>query len=63
MEQSELVREVGVAGAKASPIAGFAIAHISGWGPQEWSYVMIGGYAALQAVYLVWKWRREARGK
>ncbi|MFC4526396.1 hypothetical protein ISN76_13010 [Dyella halodurans] len=63
MEQSDLVRELTVAGAKASPIAGFAIAHISGWGPQDWSYVFIGMYAAAQTAYLIWKWRREAKGK
>lgn len=63
MEQSELAKEVGTAAWRAAPIAGgLSIAKTMGqWGPQEWSYVLIGAYAALQFAYLVWKWRREAR--
>ena len=64
MEQTELAREVNIAAAKAAPIAGGLIyAHVSNWGPQEWSYVLICGYVVLQAAYLIWKWRREAKKK
>ncbi len=60
MEQSDLVREVVFAGAKASPIAvTLSVAKVSGWGPQDWAYVFAGGYALLQFGYLIWKWRCE----
>lgn len=61
MEQSELAREVSAAAVKATPIAGGLF--YAKWGPQEWSYVLIGAYALLQSAYLLWKWRREARQK
>jgi len=63
MEQTELAHEVGRAVVKGAPIAGFAVARVSGWGPQEWAYAAIGAYTLAQLAYLIWKWRREARQK
>lgn len=60
MEQSDLARELLMAGGKASPIAvTLVVAKVSGWGPQDWAYVFAGGYALLQFGYLLWKWRCE----
>lgn len=62
MDQNTVARELGVAAGKFTPV-GLLYAGNSVWGPQEWSYVCICGYVTLQAAYLVWKWRREARQK
>ncbi len=56
---SELKSEVAVATAKASPPvlafwSGLTVHDLVGW--------MTVGYLALQAMHLLWKWRRERRG-
>jgi hypothetical protein len=63
MEQSDLAKEVGAAAWRAAPVAGGLgiVKTMGAWGPQEWSYVLIGAYAAMQIVYLAWKWHREWR--
>lgn len=58
MDQSSVAQDVGIAAVKVTPVG-----VLYAWGPQEWSYVCICGYVLLQAAYLLWKWRREARQK
>lgn len=56
---NDIVAEV----AKSTPPALVIGATMRGWGPQDWMYVLTAGYIVMQAVYLIWKWRREARRK
>lgn len=46
---------------KGAPPITVAAAAIVGWGVTEWVAVLTGAYVLLQAAYLIWKWRREAR--
>lgn len=57
----QLSQELSWAGAKTAPAALVISADMAGWGPQEWMYAITAGYVVLQAIYLIWKWRREAK--
>lgn len=50
---------------KLSPPVAVAAAQVSaevtGWGPQEWMYVLTAVYVVIQAAYLLWKWIKEIR--
>ena len=59
---SNLASEVNAATVKMSVPAAVIGAQVSGWGPQEWVFVLTGFYLILQSIYLVWKWWREAHG-
>lgn len=61
--RSDLGNEIGVASAKVAPALGVAAASVTGWGVQEWMYAGTLGYIILQALYLLWKWRREWKAK
>lgn len=63
MRAAELGQELNAAAAKLSPPALVASAAAAGWGPQEWMYTLTAAYVVLQAIYLLWKWRREAKGR
>lgn len=59
---ANLANEIGVAGAKTAPVA--AISGLAAVGALDitfWVGVATIGYVVLQAAYLIWKWRREAR--
>lgn len=43
-----------------APVGVVAAAAEAGWGVQEWMYAATFVYVVLQALYLLWKWRREA---
>ena len=45
------------------PIAVTAVATVSSWTMSDWMALATIGYVALQALYLLWKWYRELRGK
>lgn len=55
--------EIGAAAAKLSPPIAVASASVAGWGPDKWMYALTAVYVVLQAAYLLWKWRREAKAK
>lgn len=59
----ELATEAQAAAAKLSVPAGVIGAQAAGWGPAEWMYALTAVYIVLQAVYLLWKWRREWKAK
>lgn len=59
MRQSEFE----AAAAKLTPPAAVVAASAAGWSLQDWMYIATIGYIVLQAAYLVWKWRRERRGR
>lgn len=61
--RNELASELNSAMAKLSPVAGVATAGAAGWGVQEWMYAATIAYVALQAGYLLWKWRREWKAR
>lgn len=50
--------EVGAAAAKLVPVA-----VVASWGPAEWMYALTAAYVVLQAMYLLWKWRKEWKAK
>jgi hypothetical protein len=54
--KNDFSAEIGSAALKLSPVVG-----VAAWGPAEWMYALTAAYVVLQAVYLLWKWRREAR--
>lgn len=56
-----LSAEIGSAAVKLSPPAVVILAHIGGWGPQDWMYALTSVYVFMQALYLAWKWIREYR--
>jgi hypothetical protein len=59
--RNTLISEAQSAAVKLSPPALVIGASVAKWGVQEWMYAATIGYIALQALYLLWKWRREAR--
>jgi len=60
---NDITGEVSAAAAKLSPVGLVAGANVVGWGPAEWMYALTAIYVVLQAVYLIWKWRREWKAK
>lgn len=54
---------VAVEAAKSAPPVAVMAAAIAGLTLQEWVFVVTIVYVVLQAGYLAWKWRREARKK
>ena len=56
--KGNLNAEIGAAAVKLLPVAG-----VAAWGPAEWMYALTGVYVVLQALYLLWKWRREWQAK
>ena len=61
MSRANLASEVNAAALKLSLPAAVASADVGGWGPQDWMYALTALYVVLQALYLIWKWVREAR--
>ena len=61
MHAPALANDIASEVAKSTPPALVIGATVSGWGPQEWMYVLTAGYVVLQIAYLIWKWRRDAR--
>jgi hypothetical protein len=61
IDRNAIIGELRTALASVSPPAAVVAASVSGWGVQEWMYAATIGYIAIQASYLLWKWRREAR--
>lgn len=59
--RNELGSELNSAAAKLSPVVVMGTAEVVGWGVQEWMYAATIAYVVLQAAYLIWKWRDEAR--
>lgn len=55
--------EVSAAGVKASVPISMSAAAAAGWGVQEWMYAATLVYVIAQLGYLLWKWRREWKGK
>ena len=47
--------------AQKVPSAVIVTAHLSGMTLQDWVSAVGIAFIALQAAYLIWKWRREAR--
>ena len=60
---SDFAGEIGAAGAKAAPAIGVAAASATGWGVEQWMYAATLVYVVAQLGYLLWKWRREWRGR
>lgn len=58
IEHHDLARDVGAASLKAAPP--FTVWALT---LNEWVAIATLGYVALQAAYLVWKWRRELQAK
>jgi hypothetical protein len=59
-----LSRDVGQhALAAAPPVTVSALAVAGGIGLQGWVFVLTLVYLAVQIVYLLWKWRREATAR
>lgn len=63
MHAPDLANDIASEVAKTAPPALVIGATVGGWGPQEWMYTLTACYVVLQSVYLLWKWRREARRK
>ena len=61
--RTEFSSEVQAATAKLAPVGLLATADVGGWGPAEWMYALTAAYVVLQAIYLLWKWRREWKAK
>ena len=59
----DLAQEVNSAAMRISPAVAVASASVSGWGVQEWMYAATLIYVVMQALYLVWKWHREWKGR
>lgn len=56
--KGNLSNEVGAAALKLAPVAA-----VASWGPAEWMYALTAAYVVLQALYLLWKWRKEWKGR
>lgn len=63
IETTELTQEVGNAGAKLLPPAVVSVVSASGYTLQDWVFIATIGYLVLQAIHLLWKWRKESRAK
>jgi len=63
IESTELTQEVSNAGAKLLPPAVVSVVSASGYTLQDWVFIATIGYLILQAVHLLWKWRKEAKAK
>lgn len=61
MFTKEIATEVGVAAGKLTPPAVVVAAQSSGYTLQDWVSIATLAYLAMQALYLVWKVRRESR--
>lgn len=57
----EIQRELELAAAKTAPAGAMVVASVTEWGIQEWMYAGTLAYVIAQLLYLIWKWRREAR--
>jgi hypothetical protein len=60
VSRANLASEINTAAMKLSPPVAIAAAQVGGWGPQDWMYALTALYVVLQALYLIWKWVREA---
>lgn len=59
----ELAEAAGAAALKMTPAVAVVGASAAGWGIQEWMYAATFVYVIAQLGYLLWKWRREWKGK
>lgn len=63
IDRSAILNDVGAAGAKIAIPGGVVAASVAGVSLQSWVYLFTIGFIVLQAAHLIWKWRKEARGK
>ena len=63
IDRSAILNDVGAAGAKIALPGAVVGASVAGVSLQSWVYLFTIGFIVLQAAHLIWKWRKEARGK
>lgn len=59
----DFVSEAKTAAASVAPPMSVIGAQAAGWGPADWMYALTAVYVVLQALYLLWKWRKEWKAK